>query len=298
MKLMIWATVVAATLFTCAESSAKTAKDILEAAWEMQVSRWDGLDSYLVEQTVMGQASKQYFVRTLVTDSVGGERVMFLPAPTIGSKPGCVNPVSPGEAAAGKGDASSEYMSWFIDQAKLVGEDSVGDQAALQFRAEGIDQLQSMGDQEVTMKAMNIWLSKGEYLPLKVRMEGVATIDGEARPVEIDTLNSDFRTVSGSHLNEPFRRTVNISGMFDSADSAQVAKAQKQIAEFEKQMAGMPASQREMMEKMMGPRLESMRRMNQTGGLETEILVTSITANPEVAGERVVACDKRSTAGS
>lgn len=291
MKSMIWTVVVTSALLASADSGAESAQDILEKAWDMQVSRWEGLDSYLVEQSVMGHASKQYFVRTVVTDSAGVERTMFLPAPGAGHNSGCVKPISLSEGSVKKGNSSAEYMSWFIDNAELIGEESVDGKAALHFRADGLEQLQEMGGEEVKMRSMSMWFSKGDYLSLKVRMDGVTSIQGQSQPVVVETLHTDFRKVPGSHLVEPFRRVMNMSGMLGGDHSEQIAEARKQMAEMEKQMADMPASQREMMKKMMGPQLEAMRKMGQSGGLETEVLIRSITPNPEIAGERVVACD-------
>ena len=116
-------------------------------------------------------------------------------------------------------------------------------------------------------------------------------MDGQSQPVTIDMLSSDFRTVPGSQLVEPFRRVVGISGINAGMDEEQIAEAREAIAEFEKQLADMPESQREMMESMMGPQLEQMRKLAQSGTIETDIVVESITPNPEVHGERLVACD-------
>ena len=46
----------------------------------------------------------------------------------------------------------------------------------------------------------------------------------------------------------------------------------------------------EMMKSMMGPQLETMRKLAESGNIESEILVESITANPEAFGERVDVC--------
>ena len=290
MKPILWAVVGAAAL-AAGQSKAASAEDILEAAWDAQLSRWEGLDSYLVEQSVMGRRSKQYFVRTKVADSAGPQRAMFLPAADAGLKPGCVNLYSATQVSAGRGDTPAGYLTWFMDSAELVGEESIDGKAAWQLHADDVDRSQALNNDEVSIRSMTMWLSKDGYLPLRMRMEGTTKVDGQSQPVTIDMLSSDFRTVPGSQLVEPFRRVVGISGINAGMDEEQIAEAKKAIAEFEKQLADMPESQREMMKSMMGPQIEQMRKLAQSGVIETDIIVESITPNPEVHGERLVACD-------
>ena len=291
MKSMLSAALVVIALFASNQSNAETAKDILEAAWAAQVSRWEGLDSYLVEQSEIGRSSKRYFVRTTVVDSAGDSRTMFLPAADAGLERDCVNPASAAQVPAGKGDFSAEHLTWFMDAAQLVGEEAIDGKAAWQLRADDVDRLQAMSREEVSISSMTMWLSKDGYLPLKMRMEGTTAMEGQSRPVTIEMLASDFRKVPGSQLLEPFRRVVSISGITAGIGDDQVAEARKAMAEFEKQLAGMPESQREMMKSMMGPQLEQMRNLAQSGSIQSEILVESITANPEAFGERIVACN-------
>jgi len=163
---------------------------------------------------------------------------------------------------------------------------------AWQLRANDVDHSQAMSGEEISTDSMTMWLSKDDYLPLKFRMDGTATSEGRSRAVTIESLASDFRAVPGSKLVEPYHRTVRIGGMMSDVDEEQVAEARKAMEEFEKQLAGMPASQRQMMESVMGPQHEQMRNLAESGSIDTEIVVDSITVNPEVDGERVVACDK------
>lgn len=289
MKLLVSVTAAAMALVLFSTSFARSAQEILDAAWEAQISRWEGLDSYVVEQTVMGRTSKQYFLRASLVDASGEEREMFVAAPDAALEPGCVN-MPQYTADASKGDNPADYLFWFQESAELLGEESINGTAAWQLRATDIEQAQTMDNQEVTINSMTMWLSKDDYLPLKMRIDGEARVQGQPQSVVIESLHSDFRTVPGTKLREPYRRLMNISGMLAGGDMEQVAQAQAQMAEMEKQMAGLPAAQREMMEQMMGPQLETLRKLAETGGLETEVVVESITPNPEAHGARVVAC--------
>jgi hypothetical protein len=56
-------------------------------------------------------------------------------------------------------------------------------------------------------------------------------------------------------------------------------EAQAQLAQFEKQMAQMPESQRAMIMRQMGPQMEAMKKMVAGGGLEIENKVIEMRCN-------------------
>jgi hypothetical protein len=91
----------------------------------------------------------------------------------------------------------------------------------------------------------------------------------------------DFRKVSNSLLHEPYREVLRMGGMLGPEEQAEMTDAQEKLAEFEKQMATMPASQRAMMESMMGGQLAQMRNMVNGGAVEFEIITSAIRINPD-----------------
>lgn len=291
MNLRIQSAIVLIMLASAAASSAESARDIVDAAWEAQLGRWEGLDAYLVEQTVMGNATKQFFLRTVITNDDGTERVMFVPSSKPVLKSGCVETAAITDAMSNEAGDNSDYFRWFMEDAELVGEELIDDTATWHLRAENPGGTQTMNGQTVTIRSMSLWLSKDEYLPIKAKFAGESIIDGQSQPVTIETLHSDFRTVAGTRLHEPFRRVMRISGMTAGLDKEQIAEARAQLEKMQTQMANMPEAQRKMMEKMMGPQLETIRKLAESGSIETEILVNSITPNPEINGTKAVACD-------
>ena len=58
---------------------AQDAREILEIAQQRQVERWEGVDAYVVEQTVMNQSVATWHVRTEFTDEDGNEQTFFVP---------------------------------------------------------------------------------------------------------------------------------------------------------------------------------------------------------------------------
>jgi peptidoglycan hydrolase-like protein with peptidoglycan-binding domain len=55
------------------------ARQILETAQQRQVERWEGVDVYVVDQTLMNQTASTWFVRTEYTDDDGKLQTFFVP---------------------------------------------------------------------------------------------------------------------------------------------------------------------------------------------------------------------------
>lgn len=56
-------------------------------------------------------------------------------------------------------------------------------------------------------------------------------------------------------------------------------EAQQQMADFEKQLAHMPASQQDMIMRQIGPQMEMMKKMADRGGMELETEIREIVAS-------------------
>ena len=333
---------------------AQDAQSIMETAREKQLERWEGVDVYVVNQSVMGNGNQTYFSRVKVEDDAGNSQTMFLPARNGGSQ--CMGPrtMSPEEletfaqatemtgaasaseiengleeaglprgllAASGsdptatfdprvmmganaqflRGAAEAQrqqdaedpsadgadmanQMAQFVENARLVGTESIDGRNAFHLQASDIGQVEKMNGGEYRMETMSMWIDTEEYVPLRMKMDGTLTVDGETKPMSIENIQADYRTVPNSNMYESYKQIMKMSGMLDPEQEAQMQEAAEQMAELEKQMASMPASQRQMMEKMMGPQLEMMRNMSSGGGFQVEIVTNSITVNPPIAG--------------
>jgi hypothetical protein len=330
------------------------ARSILDTAQKKQLERWEGVDVYMVEQSMVGNVVKTYFQRTEFEDDAGDTQAVFLPASNAATRAGqCMGPQTMGpefwddyaasaeitgaalgsefenglEEAGLPGDLFSSMGSdgtvsadprmmmgnnakfaramaqaqrdeagrdpsaeaaqeasrtaEIIDTATLIDTETVDGRNAYHLRADNIGQVQEANGSEFKMDTINIWIDAREYVPLRMTMEGTLTADGQTRPMTIENIQTDYRTVPGSRMYESYRQVMKISGMMDPAQEAEMREAVKQMAELEKQMASMPASQRKMMEKMMGPQLEMMKSMASGGGFQTEVITSSITVNPQ-----------------
>ena len=345
------------------------ARSILDTAQEKQLERLEGVDVYIVTQSIMGNETKTWFQRTIIEDDAGNSQTLFLPVRNGGSNSGqCLGPqemtpeqleafaaatemtgsVAAGEiengleeaglprgllAASGSdptatfdprvmmganaeflrgaaqakremaaedpsadGQEMADQMARFAENAKLVGTEEVDGRMAFHLQADVVGQVQQMEGSEYEMKSLSLWIDTAEYVPLRMKVDGTLTADGETKPMSIENFQSDYRTVPGSNMYESYKRVMKISGMMSAEQEAQMRDAAEQMAELEQQMASMPPSQRQMMEKMMGPQLEMMKNMTSGGGFQTEVITTSITVNPKLSDSDGQPCPARNNA--
>jgi hypothetical protein len=286
------------------------ARSILEAVQQKQLERWEGVDSYVVQSSVMGNSSQTYFRRSELSDESGATHTLFLPARCEGSHAMTTEDLEAYAAASGMtGEATAteiedglekaglprgllagmgsdpsaeaaDHMAEFANRAELVGTESIDGRQAFHLRASELNKVQEADGREYKMNAISMWIDSTEYVPLRMLVDGVLTSGSETKPMKLETIQSDYRTIPDSKMYESFKRVMKISGMMDAAQEAELMEAQEKMAEFEQQMASMPASQRQMMQKMMGPQLEMMRTMAAGGGFQTEVVTHSIVVNP------------------
>ena len=73
-------------------------------------------------------------------------------------------------------------MADFARTARLAGSETIGGREAFILRADDVNQTQRTADgQTFTIRTATFWVDTAEYVPLKFRMEGVATSQGEQR---------------------------------------------------------------------------------------------------------------------
>lgn len=286
----------ALTLFS-AVGVAADAQSILRTALQKQAERWEGVDTYVIVQSSAGFSTSTTMKRTTVKDDGGNAYPMFVPSGTAAAGPDGVpesatrstwagiDPRALDESAndAGTGvDAQdmADSMNTFIRTAKLVGSDSIDGRDAYHLKSDAIDIVEQMQNEELRVETMSMWMDEDRYVPLKMTMQGTISSAGHSRPVQIETLMTDYRNVPGSNMYESYRRVVRMGGVLNDEQKGQMAEARQQLAEFEKQLADMPPSQRQMMESMMGSQLEQFRKMAAGDGMEFETVVTEIRVNP------------------
>jgi hypothetical protein len=268
-------------------ASSQDAQSILAKARAKQVERWGGVASYIVDQSMMGNRTAILYERTEVKDAAGNSQTAFrmVPSDEIEQRrvaSGGVPNLSPQNLKlfAMGAEAQEEFsgLEEFVGAAHLVGNESVGGRQAFHIRNDEVNRSQATDDGEFTINSISVWIDAKEHVPLKMQMDGIAKSGNETRPIRIEKLDEDYRTVADSNMYESFRQVMRIGGILSAKDQKEMQKAQKEFAKFEEQMQQMPEGQRNMIMKQMGPQMEMLKKMASGGGFEVVTEIHSIRA--------------------
>lgn len=126
-----------------------------------------------------------------------------------------------------------------------------------------------------------VWIDEEFFVRRKMRMEGVMHAEGESREFFLESLDQDYRNVPGSQLYEPYRTVMRTGGMITPEQQREMQTALAELEDYERQLASMPASQRAMVERMMGDKIDQARSLATGGAVEFVMLTTSIVINPD-----------------
>ncbi len=335
---------------------AEDAQSILRKVGDKQIDRWQGVDAYVVEQSLMGNRVALGYERIEVKDPDGKVYPAFRPVWQSGGSSQCadfLDAYAQGAEMLGEGHArevekgmqqaglppgllkatgsdpwatmdsrvmmggmadfarsaaegqrnmsdgsadarsAANDMADFARRARLVGQETVDGRSAYHLVADDLKRTQTADGQEFTLQTVNMWIDAQEYVPLRTKIDGIAKSGGESRPITIEKFDSDYRTVSGSRMYEPYRQVMRMSGVMDAEQQAQMAEAQQKMAEMEQQLQQMPPAQRQMVMNQMGPQMAMMKQMGSGGGFETVTEVHQITVNPgrqAAAGNSEIPC--------
>ena len=177
-------------------------------------------------------------------------------------------------------EAETDPYAAVASQTRVTGRETVNGRSALKLITEGIDNRQTTDGGEFLLQTMHLWVDAERYVPLKFRVDGIATQDGESREISIGREDLDFQTYPGcGSMLEPSKSIMSMAGVLSPEEQAQMAEAGEKMAEFEQQMASMPQAQREMIMRQMGPQLEMMRNMAAGNGIEVVTEVKAMRCN-------------------
>lgn len=186
------------------------------------------------------------------------------------------------EARKESGEAPGQTMADFAEvaeQSRLVGTEDVDGRPAFHLRADDIDQVQQADGQEFRLNTLDLWIDTEAYVPLRMRMEGVAVQGRDRRPMVIERLAQDYREVPNSQLYEPYREVMRMQGVMSPGEEAQMAEARTQLEQMKQQLASLPENQKQMIMNQMGPQLEQLESLASGNGMEMVTEVIDITVN-------------------
>ena len=252
-------------LFFSFGAQAEDAESILSKAREMQLERWEGVRNYSVEQSVAGTRVVMHYERV--------DETSFRVVPQSAVQSGLAVEDSNGSIA------DFDEIQELAHSAQYLGKEEIGGRSGFHLKSDDVDRVETMGDQEVQFDSFEIWVDVKDYVPLKILINGEASGPDGKRPVVVNMLFSDYRPVPGSKLFEAYRHTMSMGGVLDPGQEKQLQEAMQQMQQMEAQLAAMPEGQRKMMEQMMGPKIEMMKKMASGGGIEVVTDVIDIKVN-------------------
>lgn len=258
------AAVCMAITLTATVAPAQNAPQIIQQAVEAYEDGAKDTDNYRITAKTMGFESK-----TLMKKEIVDGHPVFLPAQFD-------------ESMSSKWESPQNWFRQIADRAKYEGSEEVDGHRCHVVSIdnfEGIDVgpgVQSEGEFKPTWMSIAI----GEdHLPRRFRMKGDMVVEGSSRPVSVEALMTDYRQINGMH--HPFRILIEADGFMGPGGASDVdqAEAQKALADFEKSLEEMSDQEREMVERVMGDKMNTLRDMAASGKLKVEMVVTSIEPN-------------------
>lgn len=181
------------------------------------------------------------------------------------------------------------------ERIRLAGEEVLDGQPTYALAMKDLGLSQTMEDgSRVEFHTASVWIDKQTFVRRKTRFEGVMHAEGKSREFFLERLEQDYRNVPGTILYEPYLSVMRVGGMTTPAQEREMQKALKQLEEFEREMASVPASQRAMVERMMGDKIEQVRALAQGGAVEFRMITTDIRVNPDLAAGALALLDEAS----
>lgn len=202
------------------------------------------------------------------------------PAVMMGSMADFVEFAADAKRRQAAGETASNDAERIFANAEVIGTTDIDGRSAWHVRSDDLDITEVSNGQTFTTNSIDFWMDKDDCVPLRFRMNGEATgDDGKPRDIFIEKSDTEYRQVPGTKMLMSYAQTTRMGGVLTPAEEKQMAEAREQMKEFDKQLASMPASQRSMMESMMGSRMEQMRKMLDSGAFEMETRVLEVRVN-------------------
>jgi hypothetical protein len=243
-------------------AAAQSAEEILMTSLEEYEQRMDGIENYTIVQETMGFETELTFVRTEVEG-----RTVFVPK-------------GQDDASGGISDFYRIYPE-IAERAELEGTEPVDGERCFVVAINdfsGLDLDQEMGGQGAFVpKTGLLYVDTDDHLVRKMQMEGEITRDGQTSPMTAVTVLSDYRDVEG--MLHPYLLSITATGLAAGMSEEEAEEARKSLEELEKNLEGMDASQRAMVERMMGGQMDKLRKMLESGQFELTVVTKQVRVN-------------------
>ena len=185
-------------------------------------------------------------------------------------------------------ETNAQQLQQLVADAELVGNDTINGRPAFLIRTDGVQYAQTADSgEQFNVDTVSLWIDREHYVPLQIRMDGIANIDGQQQEMFMEMSSLDYQQIGP--LYESTRQVMRMGGMLTPEQEAQMAEAQEQMAQMEQQLAELSGPERELMQNMLGPQMEMMRNMVNNGTIEVQTLVERIRVNAGLPDQTEIA---------
>jgi hypothetical protein len=245
-------------------ATAQSAEEILMTSLEEYEQRMEGIENYTIVQETMGFETELTFLRTEVEG-----RTVFVPK---------------GQEEA-SGGISNFYRMYpkIAERAELEGTEPVEGErcfiiAINDFSGLDLNQEMAMGGQGSFVPETGLlYVDTDDHLIRKMEIEGEITRDGQTSPMTAVTVLSDYRDVEG--MLHPYLMQITATGLAAGMSAEEAEEARQSLAEMEEKLDEMDASQRAMVERMMGGQMENLRKMLESGQFGITVVTKEVRVN-------------------
>jgi len=267
-RLLRWSSLVPVLTLLPTVAVAQSARSVLERMVAEHDRRAEGIDNYTLVQDVMGQTLTMYYEK-----DTSGAHPVFRARKVSGIG------ASAQEPAGGNEDEFWEKLPRLMEHARSGGRETVEGHATevviIDDLAEsGFGESFAPGNGDFTPQRATLYVDPELWIPRRMVFAGVMKAQGRTSDITITMEAQDIRDVDG--LLQPFHTLVRIDGLGQTIDP----ETRREYEKMKQQLADMPESQRQMVEKMMKGRMEQMEQMmSGDGGMNLELVVRELHVN-------------------
>jgi hypothetical protein len=249
---------------------AQSVADIVNQMYDAYERQARGIDNYTLVQRAMGVDIVNYFEK----ESIDGKPVFKLKSSGMqGFSLGM------GDEDVGAGDIFVLGPK-LIEHGRYAGTEQI-DGHGVQVIA--VDDASTLGlsapaagqDMDFEAHSARFYVDDQMMVPRRLELVGDAKTDSASHEVTMQMNLLDYRNESG--LLIPHRAVMQISGLGAMMD----ADTRQRFEDMQQQLAALPDDQRVMMERMLGPQIEQMKKMmaGEGNAMTIEVTVTEVRVN-------------------
>ena len=186
-------------------------------------------------------------------------------------------------------EANLQMINDLKSRTRIIGHQVVFDRNAIELGADDLDVVQQTEDGTFSLESLRMLVDAERYLPVQFKIFGTLSQGAESRSMTIERIDSQFSRGDGcGGLLKPHRSVMRLGGMLTEQERIELAEAEAQLADLDKQLASMPAQQRDMMMTMMGPQIEMIKSLAAGGDIEVATEIIELRCNRPPVPEELV----------